>query len=110
VVIYQAVISAPNADLRLLPGMTANLLVEASESDGVLRVPNAALKFRPTSAVFAALHEPLPAVSRLNQSATAIAANDAPSAKAGPVGHRAPADVTAVDRLFATRPPLVNAR
>lgn len=47
VVTYTAVISVANADLALKPGMTANLSVLTRERRGVLRVPNAALRFRP---------------------------------------------------------------
>jgi len=60
VVIYQAVFQVPNPDLRLRPGMTAALKVKTSEADDVLRVPNAAIKLRPTREVFTALHEPFP--------------------------------------------------
>ncbi len=55
VVTYQTVISVPNPDLKLRPGMTANLNVEISRIDDVLRVPNAALRFRPTNDMYTAL-------------------------------------------------------
>ncbi|MBW2104175.1 MAG: hypothetical protein JRH05_16305, partial [Deltaproteobacteria bacterium] len=41
------VISAANPDLRLLPGMTANVNIVVDERRDVLRVPNAALRFVP---------------------------------------------------------------
>ena len=47
VVSYTVVISAANADLALLPGMTANVRVLVDGRDNVLKVPNAALRFRP---------------------------------------------------------------
>lgn len=47
VVSYVVVISAANQDLKLLPGMTANVRIVADERRNVLRVPNAALRFRP---------------------------------------------------------------
>jgi HlyD family secretion protein len=47
VVTYVVVISAPNADGRLLPGMTANVRVETAQRADVLKVPNAALRYRP---------------------------------------------------------------
>ncbi len=47
VVTYTVVVSADNSDLRLLPGMTANVEVRVSERAGVLRIPNAALRFQP---------------------------------------------------------------
>jgi HlyD family secretion protein len=50
VVSYTVVISARNADLALLPGMTANVRVVVDERQSVLKVPNAALRFRPPGA------------------------------------------------------------
>ncbi|MFO1427343.1 MAG: efflux RND transporter periplasmic adaptor subunit [Steroidobacteraceae bacterium] len=50
VVTYDAVIDVANEDLRLKPGMTATVTVIADRRDGVLRVPNAALRFRPEAA------------------------------------------------------------
>ena len=47
VVTYTAVIGVKNEDLALLPGMTANLQILTDERTNVLRVPNAALRFRP---------------------------------------------------------------
>jgi len=47
VVTYDVVVSAANPDLKLLPGMTANIKVVTDQRDGVLQVPNAALRFRP---------------------------------------------------------------
>ena len=47
VVTYDAVIDVDNADLKLRPGMTANVTVTYAEKDGVLAVSNSALRFRP---------------------------------------------------------------
>jgi HlyD family secretion protein len=47
VVTYPVVVAAPNADLKLLPGMTADLSFEIEEKTDVLCVPNAALRFYP---------------------------------------------------------------
>jgi HlyD family secretion protein len=49
VVTYTAVIGVDNQDLALLPGMTANLQIVTDERPDVLRVPNAALRFRPVA-------------------------------------------------------------
>jgi len=57
---YGTVIEVPNAQLKLKPGMTANVKVEIAKRTDVLRVPNAALRFRPTADVFAALNQPVP--------------------------------------------------
>lgn len=48
VVTYIVVISAANPDLQLLPGMTANVRITTDQRDSVLKLPNAALRFRPT--------------------------------------------------------------
>lgn len=48
VVTYTAIISAPNLDLLLLPGMTAELRVVVGETEERLKVPNQALRFRPS--------------------------------------------------------------
>ncbi|MCX7960277.1 MAG: efflux RND transporter periplasmic adaptor subunit [Burkholderiales bacterium] len=50
VVTYTVVISAANPDLALLPGMTANVRVVVDSRTDVLKVPNAALRFRPPGA------------------------------------------------------------
>jgi HlyD family secretion protein len=47
VVTYTAVISAPNPELLLLPGMTAELRILVSDTGDVLKIPNQALRFRP---------------------------------------------------------------
>jgi HlyD family secretion protein len=50
VVTYTVVVSADNPDLRLLPGMTANVQIVVNERAETLKVPNAALRFRPSGA------------------------------------------------------------
>jgi HlyD family secretion protein len=47
VVSYTTVITVPNPDRTLLPGMTANVRVQVDRRDDALRVANAALRFRP---------------------------------------------------------------
>jgi HlyD family secretion protein len=47
VVTYIAVINVPNPDQKLMPGMTANITIPVARRDNVLRVPNAALRFKP---------------------------------------------------------------
>lgn len=47
VVTYEVVISAPNDDLKLKPGLTANVTIYTFEKDGVLCVPTKALRFVP---------------------------------------------------------------
>jgi HlyD family secretion protein len=47
VVTYEVVISAPNQDLKLKPGLTANVTIYTQETKGVLIVPSKALRFTP---------------------------------------------------------------
>ncbi|HPM82134.1 MAG TPA: HlyD family efflux transporter periplasmic adaptor subunit, partial [Candidatus Anammoximicrobium sp.] len=49
VVTYPVIVAAANPDLKLLPGMTANLSFRVDERKDVLRIPNAALRFFPES-------------------------------------------------------------
>lgn len=48
VVTYEVVISAPNAQLKLKPGLTASVTIYTAEKTGVLSVPSKALRFTPT--------------------------------------------------------------
>ncbi len=50
VVTYDTVIGVNNPDLKLKPGMTANVSVIVAEHNDVLRIPNSALRFRPPDA------------------------------------------------------------
>ena len=58
VVSYDTVITVDNAKLLLKPGMTATVSIEVARRDSVPRIPGVALRFRPTTAVLAALNEP----------------------------------------------------
>jgi HlyD family secretion protein len=60
VVTYSTVIDVPNPELKLKPGMTANVNIEIARRNNVLRVPNAALRFRPTNEMFTALGQTPP--------------------------------------------------
>src|SRR5262249_22035094 len=88
---YGTIINVPNGELRLKPGMTANLRVQIARRTDVIRVANAALRFRPTNEMFTALNQPVPAEAqgggrggrgRRNDGATTTAAAPA-SAAAG---------------------------
>src|SRR5437016_9867719 len=48
VVTYDAVIDVKNAELKLKPGMTANVTIVYDERDDVLKLPNTALRFKPS--------------------------------------------------------------
>ena len=51
VVTYEVVISAPNKDLKLKPGLTANVTIFTLEKNNVLAVPAKALRFHPNEAL-----------------------------------------------------------
>jgi HlyD family secretion protein len=60
VVVYSTVISVPNPQLKLKPGMTATVGIEIARRANALRVPTAAVRFRPTEAMFTVLNQPVP--------------------------------------------------
>jgi HlyD family secretion protein len=49
VVTYPVIVSAPNPDLELLPGMTASLSFQVDHRDDVVKIPNAALRYYPNA-------------------------------------------------------------
>ncbi|QHS50980.1 efflux RND transporter periplasmic adaptor subunit [Edaphobacter sp. 12200R-103] len=55
VVTYDVVITVPNPDLKLFPGMTAKVTILTLREENALKVPNAALRFRPNAEVLAKL-------------------------------------------------------
>ena len=70
VVTYATVIDVPNPELKLKPGMTATVSVEIARRSNVLRIPNTALRFRPTNEMFAALGQPPPSAGLRAQAGT----------------------------------------
>ncbi|MFZ4523734.1 MAG: efflux RND transporter periplasmic adaptor subunit [Bacteroidales bacterium] len=60
VVNYTVIIDVPNPDLKLLPGMTANITVMVREEKDVLKVPATALRFSPPQEYLDALEKNLP--------------------------------------------------
>jgi HlyD family secretion protein len=78
VVTYDAVIDVKNPDLKLRPGMTANTTVVYSDQKDVLKVPNAALRFRPTPELLASL-------GRTSASPVRVAGRDG-AGRDGPAG------------------------
>jgi HlyD family secretion protein len=75
VVTYSVILSIENPDMKLKPGMTANITITVDQRDRVLKVPNAALRYVPPDSVNPeALPAGSPAVSDMDharQSATA---------------------------------------
>ena len=123
VVTYDTVVAVSNQDLKLKPGMTATVSIISAERNGVLRIPNAALRFRPpdpsTNQTFAArLLEKIglggkstngvPAKAGTNQVASA------PSAKAPLTGQETPEELMRRMREMRERgeeaPPELRAR
>jgi len=49
VVTYVVIVSVDNRDMKLKPGMTANVTVETARKDNVLKIPSAALRFKPAA-------------------------------------------------------------
>ena len=81
VVTYTVVVSAANPDLALVPGMTANVRLIIAEKQGVRKVSNAALRFRPPgAAVEGSASE---SQSQSASSGTVAAAPAAPAASGG---------------------------
>jgi HlyD family secretion protein len=106
VVTYDAVIDVRNSDLKLKPGMTANCTFVYAENDDALRVPNAALRFRPPAELLASLG-PKAAPGRRGPRAAA--------GQAGPAGAPRPKAAAASDRktvwvLRAGKPVAVEIR
>jgi HlyD family secretion protein len=121
VITYTAVVSADNESLALLPGMTANVRVVIEVREGVLKVPNAALRFRPPGwsetpksagagpVLRAALESTLPAAQAQSQpAAPAVPAQGGPGAQLRAFRERlerelalTPAQRSQLDGIFA---------
>lgn len=70
VITYDVVVGVDNTDMKLFPGMTATVKIVTGRREGVLKVPNAALRFKPDTA-------PAPASSRRGAPASAVWVLDA---------------------------------
>lgn len=104
VITYKAVIDVANPNLRLRPSMTAQITMNVWRESNVLRVPNLALRFRPTHDVFEAFGETAPDAMRLSSN------NGAPSpnaVRASPSSTNADASARqSVDQYFKNSTPL----
>jgi HlyD family secretion protein len=107
VVSYAAVIEVPNPDLKLKPGMTANVTIEVIRRDNVLLVPNAALRFRPSQATYEALGG-TPPNERTAPAGRALRVEDGEDAPpAEPLADReAPRTAETFDALFGPLEPI----
>ena len=79
VVTYPVIVEVPNEDLLLKPTMTANVTVDVATVKDALRVPNAALRFRPEEKAGAAAQRAAAAPDAGAGAAPASAASGAPS-------------------------------
>ena len=108
VVTYSTVITVPNAQLKLKPGMTANVSIEIVRRTDVLRVANAAIRFRPTAEMFSVLNQPAPPELQRNGTGTRARTDSGnPSAgqaqRPGPPAQRASAAQAAAAQVTASR-------
>jgi HlyD family secretion protein len=100
VVTYPVWIRVPNDDLRLRPGMTATVYIEVSNAGEVARIPNEALKFRPTRALYAALGKPAPDLEVV-RAVDLSASESTASARPRPAADE---EADTIDELFAPLP------
>ena len=92
VVTYATVITVPNPELKLKPGMTANVTIEVTRRNNALRVANAATRFRPTAEMFAVLNQPVP--QELQRNRTPGGRGTRPAQAADSTGTPAPRGTT----------------
>lgn len=64
VVTYPVVVTVDNSDGTLLPGLTVNAEIEVSKRDGVLRISNAALRYKPAEGAVSQQQAPAPGAMR----------------------------------------------
>jgi HlyD family secretion protein len=83
VVTYPVWIKVLNNDLRLRPALTATVRIRTSSAPGVVRIPNTALRFRPTTDMYMALGLEPPAAPTRGQGAGGRGRGDAQAAPAG---------------------------
>src|SRR6185295_1541980 len=79
VVTYTTVVEVNNDDLKLRPGMTANASIITAQRRDALRIPNAALRFRPPEEAIINPPTTAPATSRISGSGTNATASASPS-------------------------------
>ena len=94
VVSYVTVIDVPNPDLKLKPGMTAAVTIETGRANDALKVPNAALRFRPTQEAFEALGQNAPEPRQRPEGQTASGGPQAGAPQGGGNQRREPGDGT----------------
>ncbi|HWE31049.1 MAG TPA: efflux RND transporter periplasmic adaptor subunit [Polyangia bacterium] len=112
VVTYDAVIDVDNGDLKLKPGMTANVTFVYAEKKDVVRVPNAAMRFKPPAELLAPTMPSGGAAAATRPAAAS--AGGAPAASSGASGKRphgaAQSDQRQLWVLRGERPTQVNVK
>lgn len=110
VITYVVVVSTANPDLRLLPGMTANVRIITARRDSVLKVPNAALRFRPPNATPAGADGASAAKSAKAESADKAEKTDKGAGRGNPFRERLQKEIAfddaqkqQLDALFAAQ-------
>ena len=83
VVTYTVIVNAPNPDLKLMPGMTANITVLVQKIDSVMTIPGKALRFAPDAAFLAEYMKNNPMGQRQAQGGTGRPAGTEATAGAG---------------------------
>jgi HlyD family secretion protein len=104
VVTYTTVAEVRNNELKLKPGMTANMRIEVSRRDNVLRVPRAALTFRPNNDMYAALSQEPPTPAGRGAGAGRAGAATPAGTTAPAAGAAAPATPPAAAATPAANP------
>jgi HlyD family secretion protein len=101
VVTYDTVIGVTNSDFRLKPGMTATVSITTAQRTNVLKIPNAALRFKPPEpSTNQTVVARLLAKIGLGKEAKPVATNTVPIAKAG--------STNKVETAENTQPPLTG--
>jgi len=103
VITYPVIIDVPNPDGKLKPTMTADVTIEVSKVQDVLRVPNAALRFKPIETGRSAQNDPA-ARTALEGTAARGATAAADALAAGQRGSRRQQVVYVVDATGAVHP------
>ncbi len=102
VVTYETVVNVNNPDYRLKPGMTATLSVEVHRADNAIRVPAAALRFRPTAEMFELIKQPVPPEAQPN---AGRGAGGADGGRRGDSGAQVPGAAGAAGAAAASKAP-----
>lgn len=108
VVAYQTIIEVTNSDLKLKPGMTANVAIIVTNREDTLKIPNAALRFKPPKDVRVATVEPAPACPSTNSNVRAVADSSKARSKSKPKSGRTVYLLSA--EASATNGPAADAR